>query len=56
MLEKFGIKFTENDNRQLHHMTRAPLTNLDIFSKGSHTALHPAYLADWHVDNNAVFY
>lgn len=32
MLEKFRIKFTENGNRQLYHMTQALLTNLDIFA------------------------
>lgn len=34
MLERFRIKFTENGNRQLYHMTQALLTNLDIFCRG----------------------
>ena len=32
MLERFRIKFTENGNRQLYHMTQTPLTNLEIFA------------------------
>ena len=32
MLERFRIKFTENGNRQLYHMTQALLTNLGIFA------------------------